>query len=104
MSDETLSLASSRKGNNRRCIKLNYKKINRICMEMDLRRGSQSTKIKEQAKIMGSFSILMYDLQTNSLHKMKDNDQAIIREQMTAQNKKKQRSSNPDLCAFDQQS
>ena len=33
---------------------------------------------------MGSFCILMYDLQTESLHKMKDNDQAIIREQMTA--------------------
>lgn len=38
---------------------------------------------------MGSFCILMYDLQTESLHKMKDNDQAIIREQMTAQNKRK---------------
>ena len=35
MSDETLS-SISRKGNNRRCIKLNYKKINRICNEMDL--------------------------------------------------------------------
>ena len=79
MSDETLSMASSRKGNNRRCIKLNYKKINRICVEMDLKRGS-STNIKEQAKIMGSFSILMYDLQTNNLHKMKDDDQAVIRE------------------------
>ena len=42
-------------------------------MEMDLKRSS-TTKIKEQAKIMGSFSILMYDLQTNNLHKMKDDD------------------------------
>ena len=32
MSDETLSSISR----NRRCIKLNYKKINRICNEMDL--------------------------------------------------------------------
>ena len=83
MSDETLSLASSRKGNNRRCIKINSKKIQRICAEMDLKRNS-TAKINEQAKIMGSFCILMYDLQTDSLHKMKDQDQVVIREQMTA--------------------
>ena len=44
-SDETLSL-SSRKGNDRRCIKLHYKKINRICAEMDLAR-SRRGGIKE---------------------------------------------------------
>lgn len=79
---------SSHKGNNRRCIKLNYKKINRICAEMDLARSKRgSVGIKEQANIMGSFAILIYDLQTNSLHKMQDRDQAVIREQMTTQNK-----------------
>ena len=104
MSDETLSLASSRKGNNRRCIKINSKKIQRICAEMDLQR-CQSAKIKEQAKIMGSFCILMYDLQTDNLHKMKAQDQAVIREQMSAQSKRKQRvASNPDFGCFDQQS
>lgn len=67
MSDETLSLSSSqRNSKNRRCIKLNYKKINRICAEMDIARGrtggGMQRGIKEQAKIMGSFAILMYDL------------------------------------------
>lgn len=70
MSDENLSLS---KGANRRSIKLNFKKINRICAELDIARGRKGTKgIKEQAKIMGSFAILMYDLQTDHLHKMKD--------------------------------
>lgn len=50
---------------------------------MDIKRNSKA-KINEQAKIMGSFCILMYDLQTDSLHKMKDQDQVVIREQMTA--------------------
>ena len=74
ISDGTLSL-NSRKGNNRRCIKLQYKKINRILNEIDLARSRKgSIGIKEQSKIMGSFAILMYDLQTESLHKMKDRD------------------------------
>jgi len=46
MSDETSSLTSSRKGNNRRCIKINSKKIQRICMEMDIKRNS-SAKVEE---------------------------------------------------------
>lgn len=76
---------SSRKGNNRRCIKLQFKKINRILNEIDLARSHKgSAGIKEQAKIMGSFAILMYDLQTDSIHKMKDHDKAAILEQMTA--------------------
>ena len=46
MSDETLSVSSSQmrqKGapTNRRQIKLQYKKINRICQEMDLARSRQ---------------------------------------------------------------
>lgn len=53
---------------------------------MDLARSRAG--IKEQAKFMGSFAILMYDLQTDNLHKMKDHDQAVIREQMTTQNNK----------------
>lgn len=74
LSDGTLSL-NSRKGNNRRCIKLQYKKINRILNEIDLARSRKgSIGIKEQSKIMGNFAILMYDLQTESLHKMKDRD------------------------------
>ena len=45
MSDETLSLS---KGTNRRSIKLNFKKINRICAEMDIARGRKGNKgIKE---------------------------------------------------------
>lgn len=47
MSDETLSL-NSRRGNNRRCVKLNFKKINRICAELDIARGRRGSKgIKE---------------------------------------------------------
>ena len=47
MSDETLSM-NSRKGNNRRCIKLKFKKINRILNEMDLARSRKgSAGIKE---------------------------------------------------------
>lgn len=88
-SDDCMSI-SSHKGNKRRCIKLEYKKINRICAEMDVARSRKgSAGIKEQAKIMGSFAILMYDLHTDSLRKMKDRDQAVIREQMTSQNKSK---------------
>ena len=52
---------------------------------MDLARSRAG--IKEQAKFMGSFAILLYDLQTDNLHKMKDRDQAIIREQMTSSGK-----------------
>lgn len=78
LSDETMSMGS-RKGANRRCIKLNFKKINRICAELDIARGhksatGQSGGIREQAKIMGSFAILMYDLHTDHLHQMKDHD------------------------------
>ena len=43
---------------------------------------------------MGSFAILMYDLQTDNLHQMKDHDQAAIRQQMSAQ--KQRRSSVRD--------
>lgn len=32
---------------------------------------------------MGSFAILMYDLPSDNLHQMKDQDQAVIREQLT---------------------
>ena len=103
MSDETLSLPSSRKGNNRRCIKINSKKIQRICAEMDLKRNS-AAKVNEQAKIMGSFCILMYDLQTDNLHKMKYEDQAVIRESLTAQTRRLQHNSNPDFGCLDQQS
>ena len=56
---------------------------------MDLRRSSKG--IKEQAKIMGSFSILMYDLHTDHLDQMKDHDQAVIREQMLAGGASKRR-------------
>ena len=53
---------------------------------MDIARGCSGgvmhKGIKEQAKIMGSFAILMYDLQTDNLHRMKDQDQAAIRDQM----------------------
>mmetsp|Transcript_20220 Transcript_20220/g.27330 ORF Transcript_20220/g.27330 Transcript_20220/m.27330 type:complete len:181 (+) Transcript_20220:757-1299(+) len=86
MSDETMSM-HSRKGNNRRCIKLRYKKINRILNEMDLARARKgSAGIKEQAKIMGSFAIRMYDFHTDSLHQMKNKrDQNVIREQVEAQ-------------------
>ena len=101
MSDETLSLPSSRKGNNRRCIKINSKKIQRICAEMDLKRNS-AAKVNEQAKIMGSFCILMYDLQTDNLHKMKYEDQAVIRESLTAQTRRRQHNSNPDFGCLDQ--
>ena len=38
---------------------------------------------------MGSFAILMYDLQTDNLHQMKDHDQAAIRQQMSAQKHKR---------------
>ncbi len=38
---------------------------------MDLARN-RGAGIKEQAKFMGSFAILLYDLQTDNLHKMKD--------------------------------
>lgn len=31
---------------------------------------------------MGSFAILMYDLQTEHLHQLKDDDQMAIREQI----------------------
>lgn len=37
-------------------------------------RGGASAGIREQAKIMGSFAILMYDLHTEHLHQMKDHD------------------------------
>ena len=74
ISDETISL-SSRKGNNRRQIKFSYKKINKICAEMDVARGrSNSSTADGQAKIMGSFAILMFDLHSDGLHKMKKHD------------------------------
>ena len=74
LSDETISL-SSRKGNNRRQIKFSYKKINKICAEMDVARGRSSSSTADgQAKIMGSFAILMFDLHSDGLHRMQKHD------------------------------
>ena len=55
---------SSRKGNNRRCIKLQYKNINRMCLEMDLARGKKQAiaGISEHYKVVGNFAIIIYDL------------------------------------------
>ena len=77
MSDETLSMSSRCGGTKRRKIKLNDKTIKRICNEVDIacgRRGAKpgSSTFKEQAKIMGSFAIILYDLQTDHLHRMED--------------------------------
>ena len=68
---------SRQKGGNRRKIKLSYKKINKIASGIDLTKYNsklRDRKIKEQEQIMGCFAIIIYDLQTNSIHKMKDKD------------------------------
>ena len=44
---------------------------------------------------MGSFAIIMYDLQTDHLHKMKDHDQAVIREQLMMSNSSSDQKDKP---------
>lgn len=90
---ETLSCYSRK----RRQLKLNYKKLNRICQEMDVARGSGSGPasqhgIKEQSKIMGKFAIIMYDFEMDYLYQLPDTDQAVIREQLGEQRSERRHS------------
>ena len=38
--------------------------------------------ISEKLKIIGNFCIVIYDLQTEFMHQLKDHDQMVIREQL----------------------
>ena len=43
--------------------------------------------ISEKLKIIGNFCIVIYDLQSEFMHQLKDHDQMVIREQLNQQNK-----------------
>ena len=67
-----------------------------MCLEMDVARGRKKSiaGISEHPKVIGNFSIIIYDLQSEYLYQLKEQDQAVIREQITKQTKA---SSSPDL-------
>ena len=61
---------SSRKCTDRRRIKLSSKNINRMCLEMDIARGKKKSiaGISETQKVIGNFSIIIYDLHSEYLY------------------------------------
>ena len=81
--------AQSRNCKDRRSLKLQYKNINRMCLEMDIARGKRKpiAGINESQKILGNFCIVVYDLQTEFMYQLKDQDQMVIREQLNQVNK-----------------
>ena len=78
---------ASQKCKDRRSIKLQYKSINRICLEMDVARSKKKpiAGISEHQKVIGNFSIIMFDLQSEFLYQLKEDDQDAIRAQIRKQ-------------------
>lgn len=80
-----LTFDGQTKKKSKRLLKLEKKLIGKAVLETELIRGGKRTSVtgfKERQTVTGVFSTLIYDLSTETLGNLKENDQQTIRDQL----------------------